>query len=88
MIPPNKTMFTNRGYFQLVRFLSMAVFGYFAYKASNEKNNNEFIIYLALAVLFQPLIKISLGRFIWNVVDVIVATGLIASIFINHKRKH
>jgi len=31
----------------------------------------------ALAILFQPVVKISLGRFLWNVVDVIVGVWLI-----------
>jgi hypothetical protein len=43
------------------------------------------IIYICLAVLFQPLIKISLGREIWNVVDVIVGLALLVSIFIKPK---
>jgi len=31
----------------------------------------------ALALLFQPFFKIALGRVMWNIVDVIVAIGLI-----------
>ncbi|MGN8058722.1 DUF6804 family protein [Pedobacter sp. 22163] len=41
------------------------------------------ITYITLAILFQPIFKIALGRFLWNVVDVIVALGLIISIYIN-----
>ena len=69
------------GYYQLVRFISMAAFGYLAFVAYNGKKTSEFVIYLALAILFQPFIKIALGRFIWNVVDVIVAIGLVGSLF-------
>ena len=45
------------------------------------------IIYLALAFLFQPFIKVALGRTIWNIVDVVVSIGLIISIFWKSKRE-
>jgi hypothetical protein len=35
---------------------------------------------LGLALLFQPFLKLSLGREIWNILDIIVALGLVASI--------
>lgn len=35
------------------------------------------ITFGALALLFQPFIKVALGRGIWNVIDVIVSLGLI-----------
>ncbi|MBQ6064697.1 MAG: hypothetical protein IJK87_13900 [Prevotella sp.] len=36
------------------------------------------ITFGALALLFQPFVKVALGRMMWNVVDVIVAILLIA----------
>ena len=47
--------------------------------------NATIIIYLALALLFQPFLKVALGRTLWNVVDVIVGVGLICSLFIKKK---
>ena len=73
------------GYFQLVRFVALAGFAILAYKANEQGQKTEAIIYVCLAILFQPLIKIALGRQLWNVVDVIVGVGLIASIFIKPK---
>lgn len=35
------------------------------------------VTFASLALLFQPFIKVALGRTIWNVVDVIVAVLLI-----------
>ena len=35
------------------------------------------IVFIALALLFQPFMKIALGRAMWNIVDVIVALGMI-----------
>jgi hypothetical protein len=66
------------GYYQLVRFVAMVVFGVMAYKYYEEKKKNVFAItFGALALLFQPFVKVALGRTMWNVVDVVVAIGLI-----------
>jgi hypothetical protein len=71
------------GYYQLVRFLALIGFAYLAYQANQENNNTAAIIYAALALLFQPFFKIALGRELWNIVDVVVAIGLLLTIFIN-----
>jgi len=73
------------GYYQLVRFAALVGFAILAYTANEQGQKIEAIIYVCLAILFQPLIKIALGRELWNVVDVIVGIGLIASIFIKQK---
>jgi hypothetical protein len=73
------------GFFQFVRFAALVGFAVLAYQANEKENKTEMIIYICLAVLFQPLIKISLGREIWNVVDVIVGLALLVSIFIKTK---
>lgn len=73
------------GYFQLVRFLALVGFGFLAFKANQEKQSKQVIIYVALALLFQPFMKVALGRTIWNVVDVIVGIGLLVSIFTTKK---
>tara|TARA_R110002051_G_scaffold131151_1_gene205025 strand:+ start:27700 stop:27999 length:300 start_codon:yes stop_codon:yes gene_type:complete len=74
------------GYFQLVRFLALAGFGFLAYKANEEDKSEQVFIYIALALLFQPFYKIALGREIWNMVDVVVGIGLLVSIFIPKKK--
>jgi hypothetical protein len=70
------------GYYQLVRYLAFVGLIILAYRASENKDKTEAIIYVCLAILFQPFLKIALGREIWNVVDFIVGIGLLASIFI------
>lgn len=65
------------GFYQLVRFLALVAFGLLAYDAHLSDNNFHFITNLALAVLFQPLIKISFGREFWNIIDIIVAIWLL-----------
>ncbi|MBL7824482.1 MAG: hypothetical protein JNK69_13825 [Saprospiraceae bacterium] len=74
------------GYFQFVRIAALLVFSLLAYHASNNENKSEMILYIALAILFQPIIKIALGRTIWNIVDVIVGAWLVYQ-FMNEKRK-
>lgn len=69
------------GYYQFVRFAALVGFGYLAFNANEQGYKNEAFVYFALAVLFQPFIKIALGRTIWNIVDVMVGIGLIVSLF-------
>jgi hypothetical protein len=76
------------GYFQFVRFAATAVFAYLAYSAYEREAKSEAIIFTALAVLFQPFIKVALGRELWNVVDVIVGAALILTLFIKTPQKN
>lgn len=69
------------GFYQFVRFVALIGFGVLAFKANETDNKTEMVIYGALALLFQPFFKIALGRDLWNIVDVIVALGLIFSLF-------
>jgi hypothetical protein len=75
------------GYYQFVRFMALtgfAALACFSYKANR---NREMFIFIVLAVLFQPLVKIALGRMLWNAVDVIVAAGLLFSLIIKLKKR-
>jgi hypothetical protein len=76
------------GYYQFVRFVGLVGFGILAYQANEEGRQTEMIIYGGLALLFQPFIKIALGREIWNIVDVIVGLGLLASIYLRPKTEN
>lgn len=69
------------GYFQLVRFLALIGFGILAFQANQQNKQTEMFIYVALVLLFQPFLKIALGREIWNIIDVVVALGLLISFF-------
>jgi len=74
-------------FYDIVRTLALIGFGFLAYDARNKKKNIEVIIFLALAILFQPIFKIHLTKTIWIVVDVVVGIWLIASLFINERKK-
>ena len=65
------------GYYMLVRFVSMVAFGVMSYQYIQKKQIAWAITFGALALLFQPFIKVALGRTMWNIVDVIVAVLLI-----------
>jgi hypothetical protein len=68
------------GYYQFVRFAALLGFAYLAYSVIEQDKKNEMFVYIALALLFQPFIKIELGRTIWNIIDVIVGVGLLLSL--------
>lgn len=75
------------GYYQFVRFAAMVGFAYLAYSNNEQGNKNKVFIYIALAVLFQPFIKIALGRTLWNIVDLVIGIGLLVSLFIPKNMK-
>jgi hypothetical protein len=73
------------GYYQFVRFAGLVGLVILAYQANQQGRQIETIIYSALALLFQPFFKIALGRQIWNIVDVVVGLGLLASLLKKNK---
>ena len=75
------------GYYNLVRFAAMAVFAYLSYDYFKSRKNDLGFTFAALAVLFQPFFKITLGRMIWNIVDVIVAVVLLYLIVSECRKK-
>lgn len=51
-----------------------------------EQKEGMAIFFGAVAILFQPIIKISLGRTLWNVVDVAMAI-ILSIIWYKNKQK-
>ena len=74
------------GFYQFVRFVALIGFGILAYLANEQNQKAEVIIYGGLALLFQPFFKVSLGRELWNILDVIVGIGLIGSLIMNRTK--
>lgn len=68
------------GFYQIVRIVSTAAFAYLSYDHFKAKQEVYGIVFALLAILFQPFFKISLGRTLWNIIDIIVAIGLICLI--------
>ena len=73
------------GYYMLVRFVSMVVFGLMAYQYYMRRKTVAASVFGMLALLFQPFFKIALGRATWNVIDVVVA-ALLIGLFVLEKR--
>lgn len=69
------------GYYALVRFVATVGFAFIAYKYYERKREGLTWTFGALALLFQPLMKVPLGRDVWNIVDVVVALFLIMLTF-------
>ena len=68
------------GYFQLVRFLGMASFIWFAYLDNETNNKSLVILWVCSAILINPIIKIPLGRTIWNIADIVWALILLSTL--------
>ena len=75
------------GFYQFVRFAALVGFAILAYMANQNHKQTEMIVYIVLALLFQPFVKIALGRQIWNILDVIIGIALLVSIFQKPERK-
>ena len=73
------------GFYQFVRFAAMAIFAYLAYCEYKNSHVDRMILFIVLAILFQPFAKIALGRVLWNIVDVIVAGYLFYLVVQNKK---
>ncbi len=71
------------GFYQLVRLVACLGFGMLAFNANENGNKTEMLIFIGLALLFQPFFKMALGREMWNIVDIIVGLGLLISIFLS-----
>jgi hypothetical protein len=71
-------------YYEAVRFIALVAFTFLAYLEYQNGNKGLGVAFIVLALLFQPFFKIALGRILWNIVDVMVAIGLLISI--RHKR--
>ncbi len=61
------------GYYNLVRMISLICFCVIAYRYFVENKVELALTFCGLALLFQPFLKIPLGRTLWNIVDVTVA---------------
>jgi|TARA_B110000908_G_C9808375_1_gene251770 hypothetical protein len=68
------------GYFQFVRIIGMTGFIWLAYIDNSRHDKTLMIVWICSAVIINPIIKVALGRSIWNFVDVIWALVLILTI--------
>ncbi|MCX6244640.1 MAG: hypothetical protein NTU98_08030 [Bacteroidetes bacterium] len=70
------------GYYQIFRFIAVVGFAILAYYEYERKNIPLAIVFIGLALLFQLLVKVPMGRQGWVIIDVVVAVGLFGTVFI------
>ena len=75
------------GFYILVRFASTFAFAFLSYDYFKSKKDGLGFVFAAFVLLFQPFLKFALGRTIRNIVDVIVAIGLVYLIISTFKKK-
>lgn len=71
------------GYYQFVRIVSFALFGYLAYVEWKRKKIVLFLVFLVSCLLFNPFKTVALGREIWQIVDVVLSIILAINLFVN-----
>lgn len=64
------------GFYTIVRLATAVIAGCWAYNFYKRRKTSLAIVSGAIALLFQPFLKITLDRITWNVIDFIVV-GLI-----------
>ena len=64
-------------YFQFIRIVGMVVFSLLAYYNLKQQKLAFAIIFAISVLIINPFIKISLGRFYWNITDTIWAILII-----------
>lgn len=72
-------------YYELMRFFAMIGFAVLGYEELKNENKTFMVIWFSSALLVNPFFKLSLGRTVWNIIDIIWVLILIISIF---KTKH
>jgi len=65
----------------------MVGFAILAYYSYERKNIPIVILFVALALLFQPLSKVPLGRHSWIIIDILVSVGLVISVVVQNQTK-
>lgn len=74
------------GFYQLVRLIAAFGFALLAYYEYLNKRIPLATGFSFLVLLFQPFIKIALGKTLWNVVDVVVA--ILLTIYLMNPNKN
>lgn len=71
-------------YYQILRWVVCICSGILAYQFY-VKQSKLFILYLCIAILFNPVAQIYLGKELWKLADIITALAFIPAVF-NQKK--
>jgi len=69
------------GFFTLLRLVVFGTTVYLSWLAYKSGKQAWIWIFGFIALIFNPLVTLHLGRYIWKIVDLLVAVFLIISIF-------
>lgn len=58
-------------YFSLVRILGMTGFALLAYSEKDKDDKSWMVIWIISAFVVNPILKIPLGRTLWNLIDLL-----------------
>lgn len=72
------------GFYTIIRLATAVIAGCWAYRFYKRRKTSFSITTVAIALLFQPFLKITLDRLTWNIIDLILA-GLIVLIIFKKK---
>lgn len=75
------------GYYQFVRIAALIGFAVLAYDSYKNGQKVLSVIFVGLAILFQPVSKIILPKETWQIIDVIVGVFLLTTILIKTLKK-
>lgn len=75
------------GFYTVIRLAVAIIACCWAYQFYETKNTPLTIIAVAIAILFQPLIKIVLDRTTWNILDILLVIGIFVLVFMKRKPK-
>lgn len=75
------------GYYMLVRVAATILFGILAFDYYGKEQQGFMVGCIILAALFQPLVRLPIGREMWGVVDIAAAIFLGATMFGHKKEK-
>ena len=74
------------GYYMLLRVVVCAFFVLLALRLQAEERRTQMVIAVLFAFLFNPFVKISLGRDLWAIADIVAA--LTTAFFLRQLRNH
>ncbi len=75
------------GYYQFVRFLGMVGFAFLAFNEYEKENKGWMVFYVVSVILINPIFKISLGRELWNIIDIVWAIILVGTIIFDRNKQ-
>jgi hypothetical protein len=74
-------------YYHIVGFVALIGFTLLAYKAYEDEQKYTIALFITLATIFQPIIKLEIEKPTWNMIYLIVALWLLFNVYLYH-RKH